>query len=343
MENLRFDWNLVRSFLAVIEAGTLSGAARATGVSQPTLGRHIDDLEARAGLVLFGRGRSGMIPTQAALRLAEEATAMRDSAAAFAMAAADQETRVEGVIRITASRVMSTYVLPPLLADLQRAEPALEIELAPTDAIANLLARDADIAVRMARPTQNDLIARKVGDFAMGAWAHPDYLARAGTPADLDDLFDHTLIGYDRSDLIERGMRRLTGFYDRSAFQIRTDDQIAYWELVKAGAGIGFGPIHVARRSGDLVRVLPDLAIDPLPVWLASHRELRHSAKVRRVYDFLAEALSALPLDRDEIPGTAGPASPTATTIAAQPANTSDSENASATAPTKAGTNRRPA
>lgn len=343
MEHLRFDWNLIRSFLAVIEAGTLSGAARATGVSQPTLGRHIDELETQTGLVLFGRGRAGMIPTQAALRLAEEAVAMRDSAAAFAMAAADQETRVEGVIRITASRVMSTYVLPPLLTDLHRAEPALEIELVPTDAIANLLARDADIAVRMARPTQNDLIARKVGDFAMGAWAHPDYLARAGTPADLDDLFEHTLIGYDRSDLIERGMRRLTGFYDRSAFHIRTDDQIAYWELVKAGAGIGFGPIHVARRSDELVRVLPGLAIDALPVWLASHRELRHSVRVRRVYDFLAEALSALPLDRDEMPGIAGPASPTTTTIAAHPPNTSDSENASATAPTKAGTNRRPA
>jgi DNA-binding transcriptional LysR family regulator len=299
MDGTRFDWNLIRSFLAVLDAGTLSGAARQSGISQPTLGRHVGELEAQTGLVLFERGRAGMMPTQAALRIADEARQMRDSAAAFSMAATDQETRVEGTIRLTASRVMATFVLPPVLAALRAAEPALAIELVASDSIENLLARDADIAVRMVRPTQNDLIARKVNDFVMGAYGHEDYLARAGTPQTIDDLYRHTMIGYDRTDLIERGMRALTGGYDRSAFQIRTDDQIAYWAIVEAGAGIGFGPRFVARRNPALHRVLPDLQIAPLPVWLASHRELRHSAKVRRVYDFLADALAALPLDRD--------------------------------------------
>ncbi|RNC96823.1 MAG: LysR family transcriptional regulator [Oricola sp.] len=299
MDGTRFDWNLIGSFLAVLDAGTLSGAARQSGISQPTLGRHVGELEAQTGLVLFERGRAGMMPTQAALRIADEARAMRDSAAAFSMAATDQETRVEGTIRLTASRVMATFVLPPVLAALRAAEPALAIELVASDGIENLLARDADVAVRMVRPTQNDLIARKVNDFVMGAYGHEDYLARAGTPETLDDLYRHTMIGYDRTDLIERGMRALTGGYDRDAFQIRTDDQIAYWAIVEAGAGIGFGPRFVARRNPALHRVLPDLQIAPLPVWLASHRELRHSAKVRRVYDFLADTLSALPLDRD--------------------------------------------
>lgn len=299
MDGTRFDWNLIRSFLAVLDAGTLSGAARRSGISQPTLGRHIGELEAQTGLVLFERGRAGMMATGAALRIAEEARRMRDSAAAFSMAATDQETRVEGTIRLTASRVMATFVLPPVLAALRVAEPALAIELVASDSLENLLARDADIAVRMVRPTQNDLIARKINDFIMGAYAHQDYLARAGTPQTLDDLYDHTLIGYDRTNLIERGMRALTGGYDRDAFQIRTDDQVAYWAIVQAGAGIGFGPRYVARQTPVLRRVLPELAIPPLPVWLASHRELRHSAKVRRVYDFLADALSALPLDRD--------------------------------------------
>ncbi|MBO6640157.1 MAG: LysR family transcriptional regulator [Roseitalea sp.] len=299
MDGTQFDWNLIRSFLAVLDAGTLSGAARRSGISQPTLGRHIGELEAQTGLVLFERGRAGMMATGAALRIAEEARRMRDSAAAFSMAATDQETRVEGTIRLTASRVMATFVLPPVLAALRAAEPALAIELVASDSLENLLARDADIAVRMVRPTQNDLIARKINDFIMGAYAHQDYLTRAGTPQTLDDLYDHTLIGYDRTNLIERGMRALTGGYDRDAFQIRTDDQVAYWAIVQAGAGIGFGPRYVARQTPVLRRVLPELAIPPLPVWLASHRELRHSAKVRRVYDFLADALSALPLDRD--------------------------------------------
>lgn len=299
MDHLRFDWNLIRSFLAVLDAGALSAAARRSGISQPTLGRHVDELEAQTGLVLFERGRAGMMPTPAALRIADEARRMLESAAAFTMAATDQETRVEGTIRITASRVMATFVLPPVLADLRAAESALQIELVPSDDIANLLARDADIAVRMVRPTQNDLIARKLNDFAMGAYAHKDYLDRAGVPETIDDLFDHTLIGYDRSDLTERGMRALTGGYDRSAFQIRTDDQVTYLALVEAGAGIGFGPLYFAARSPDLRRVLPDLPIEPLPVWLASHRELRHSAKVRRAYDYLADALSGLPLGRN--------------------------------------------
>lgn len=280
----------------MLDKGTLGGAADACGLSQPTLGRHIDVLEEQTGLTLFERGRGGMIPTPAALRLGHQARQMRDSAIAFSMAADDQDSRVEGVIRLTASHVMAAFVLPPILVALRQAEPGLDIELAPSDAITNLLARDADIAVRMVRPVQNDLIARKVNALSLSAYAHRDYLARHGVPETMDDLFAHTLIGYDRSDLIERGMRALAGQFHRSMFRIRTDDQVAYWELIKAGAGIGFGPQIVARKSPELVQVVTSMQIPPMPVWLASHRELRHSARIRRVYDFLADALSSLPL-----------------------------------------------
>ena len=296
MENSRFDWNLIRSFLAVLDAGTLSGAAAATGTSQPTLGRHVDELETLTGLVLFERGRSGMQPTQNALALAEEARAMQAGADAFAMAASGRDTTVEGTIRITASEVVSTYLLPEILVALADEEPALEIELVASDSVQNLLSRDADIAVRMIRPTQNDLIVRKVNEAAMAAYAHRDYLAKHGTPEQFDDLSSHRVIGQDRSDLILRGMARLGMPYDRSAFAFRTDHPIASWELLRAGAGIGFAQIAIAERDPDLVRILPGLDIEPLPYWLCSHRELRHSAKVRRVYDFLAERLSALPL-----------------------------------------------
>jgi len=296
MENRRFDWNLIKSFLAVLEAGTLSGATTVTGVSQPTLGRHIDELEALTGLVLFERGRSGMTPTQNALALAEEARAMQTGADAFAMTAAGRDTVVEGTIRITASEIVSNYVLPELLIALQEAEPALEIELVASNSVENLLARDADIAVRMLRPVQNDLIARRVNEMAMGAYARRDYLDQFGTPHSIGDLSSHRILGYDRNDLIERGMARLGITFDRSLFRFRVDNQIVYWELVKAGAGIGFGPRFIAAKSPDLIRILPELDIEPLPYWLCSHRELSHSAKVRRAYDFLAERLAALPL-----------------------------------------------
>jgi DNA-binding transcriptional LysR family regulator len=296
MDRDRFDWNLIKSFLAVLDAGTLSGAARATGISQPTLGRHVDELETLTGLVLFDRGRAGMTATADALALAEEARAMRAGAASFAMAVAGREAAVEGTIRITASEVVSTYLLPEILVALAEEEPALEIELVASDSVQNLLARDADIAVRMVRPTQNDLIVRKVNEAAMGAFAHRDYLERHGTPRKPADLLFHRVVGQDRDDLILRGMARLGMKADRSAFAFRVDHPIVSWELVRSGAGIGFAQVAIAARFPALVRVLPELEIEPLPYWLCSHRELRHSARVRRAYDFLAEKLTALPL-----------------------------------------------
>ena len=296
MEQDRFDWNLIKSFLAVLEAGTLLGAAEKTGISQPTLGRHVSELEAATGLNLFVRGRAGMAPTHNALALAEEARTMQAGAAAFAMTASGRDRRIEGTVRITASEVVSTYMLPDVLSALVEEEPAIEIELVATNTVANLLARDADIALRMVRPTQNDLIARKVNDIAMGAFARRDYLDRYGTPESIDELQRHRLIGYDRTDLIERGMERLGISFRRSLFRLRTDHQVAYWEMVKAGGGIGFGPVFNARNSPELVHVLPELDIQPLPCWLASHQELRHSPKVRRVYDFLAARIGALAL-----------------------------------------------
>lgn len=296
MDSARFDWNLIKSFLAVLDAGSLSAAAERTGISQPTLGRHVDEIEAATGLVLFERGRAGMLATPDALALAEQARAMQAGAAAFAMAATNRDARVEGTIRITASEIVSTLLLPEILVALAEEEPALQIELVASDSVQNLLARDADIAVRMVRPVQNDIIARKVNDAAMGAYAHRDYLARHGMPNTVAGLAAHRVVGQDRGDLILKAMARYGMKAERSAFAFRTDHQIAAWELVKAGAGIGFAQVAIAARFPELVRILPDLRIDPLPYWLCSHRELRHSARVRRVFDFLAERLAALPL-----------------------------------------------
>lgn len=291
-----FDWNHVRSFLAIVDTGTLSAAAGALGISQPTLGRHVDELEAATGLTLFTRGRSGMRLTEAGLSLVEEARAMSAEADRLALKAAGRAATVAGTVRITASDVVATYYLPPILAALKDDEPEIEIELVPSNTVQNLLSRDADIAVRMVRPTQNDVIARKVGDMTLGTFADRDYLDRHGRPASFADLAAHRLVGYDRDDLILRSMAAMGLPAERRDFTFRTDDQVAYWELVKAGAGIGFGARYLASLTPSLEEILPELQIPPLPMWLAAHQELRTSLRIRRTMDRLFSALSALPL-----------------------------------------------
>ena len=191
-----FDWNLVSSFLAVLEQGSLVAAARQSGISQPTLGRHIDELEAALGVTLFERGRAGMAPTATALELAESARAMRQASAELALTATGVSEAVGGTVRITASDIVATYLLPEILRDLLADLPEISVELVPSNAVENLLRRDADIAIRMVRPSQNDLIARKVNTFEMGIYAHRDYLARHGMPESPGDLAGHEMVGF---------------------------------------------------------------------------------------------------------------------------------------------------
>ena len=286
-----FNWTLVRSFLAVLDAGSLMGAARRTGTQQPTLSRHVAELEAQLGAPLFERTGRGVTPTAAALAIADAARQMQQGAETLSRALAGQRAQTAGTVRITASMVAATYLLPPLLADLHAQEPGIQLELAGSNELANLLRRDADIAVRMVRPAQGSLVARKLGMVGVGAYAHERYLKRAGTPRQPTDLASHTLIGFATDDTIERGFAALGMPLARQAFALRTDDQVAYGRLIAEGAGIGFVAHYNARHWPGVRRVLPMLAIPPLPCWLAVHREIKSSKVVRRVYDFLAEEL----------------------------------------------------
>jgi DNA-binding transcriptional LysR family regulator len=290
------DWNLIKTFLAVAEQQTLLAAAQALGLSQPTVGRHIDELEAATGLTLFVRGRRGMALTEAGLSLLEDARGMAREADHFMLRVSGRANDVSGPVRISASDIVATYLLPPLLVALKNEEPGIDIELVPSNTVANLLARDADIAVRMVRPVQNDLIAVKVNNFAIGTHAHETYLARHGEPQSVEDFSRHRLVGYDRDMQILNAMKAMGIPGDRSLFTFRTDDQVTYWELVKAGAGIGFGSLWLGRQTPGVRRIVPELQIPALPMWLASHQELRTSLKIRRVMDFLREAIGAMPL-----------------------------------------------
>lgn len=292
-----FDWNLIKSFLAVLENRTMLKAAEALRTSQPTIGRHITELETITGLTLFDRSRNGMRPTDAALSLARQAKEMQREASGFSLLATAHDQLLSGSVRITASQIVANFILPRIITEFRQVEPGIQIEIVSSNKVENLLARDADIAVRMARPTQNDIIIRKANDLGLGAYAHRDYMKSHPTIADPNDLAQHTILGYDREDLIIDGMNKQGIKAVRADFAIRTDDQIAYWHLLCAGAGIGFAPHYMASRNKDLVQIFKELPIDPLPMWLASHREVNTNLRIRRTMDFLYEALRALSLN----------------------------------------------
>ena len=291
MAGTDFDWALVKSFLAVLDAGSFMGAARRLRAQQPTLSRHIADLEAQLGVSLFERTGRGVVPTTAGQAIADAAREMQGGAEQLGRTLARRREATTGTVRVTTSDVAATWLLPPVLAALRLAEPGIQIELVASNALANLLRREADIAVRMVRPTQGSLVARKLGEIAICAAAHEGYLRRAGTPRRPQDLTQHTLIGYDRDTTIEQGFARLGLPLQHAQFALRTDNQIVYSQLVAAGAGIGFVAAYTLPCWPGVQPLLPMLKIPPLPCWLAVHREIRGNPVVRRVYDFLADAL----------------------------------------------------
>ena len=287
------DWTLIRSFLAVAEAGSLSGAARVTGVSQPTLGRHTQAIEASLQVPLFTRTAQGQALTDAGQALLPPARAMQAAAAELALTAKGHSDGIEGTVRITASRVVSHVILPPILAGLRAEEPGIQIDLVPSDTTENLLFGEADIALRMYRPTQPDLVARHIGDLPLGLYAARTYLDRQGRPARPEDLMQLDFIGQDRMDQIIRVMAMLGMDVARSFFPVRCDDPLTYVELVRAGCGLG----GILRAIGDADPVLERIDVIPdlpsLPVWLTAAPGLRQSPRLRRVWDVLATAFPA--------------------------------------------------
>lgn len=292
MANIDPDWALWRSFAAVVAEGSLSAGGRKIGYSQPTLGRHIETLEQQLGVLLFDRTLQGLKPTATALRLYESVRTAERALAEAALVAEGSAGQLEGTVRITSSTVVSHYILPPLLRDLRREFPAIAIELVPSDSVENLLLRESDIAVRMFRPTQLELIAKKLGELPIVAAAHQSYLGARGIPQTLDDLRTHDLIGLDRSDLIISAAKAMGFPLERDDFTVRTDSQTAGWELIKAGLGIGFAQRGLVRETPGVRELLPMVAPPPLEVWLTTHRELFLSPRIRAIYDRLAAGLS---------------------------------------------------
>ncbi|MBC7379565.1 MAG: LysR family transcriptional regulator [Burkholderiaceae bacterium] len=286
-----FDWNLIRSFLAALDHGSLLGAARALNTSQPTLGRHVSMLEAQLGSVLFERTGRGLVPNDMALRLAEYARAMESGAHQLARNASAADGAISGTVRITASQPVACILLPPVLAQMRLALPQVQVELVSNNAVNNLLRREADIALRMVQPDQSSLVAKRIAKITLGAYAHRDYLRRRGIPQRPEDLLGHDMIADDRTESVLRAMTAMGLPVTKESFAFRSDDLMAHWAAIKAGLGIGFIADYAARGDSQVVAVLPTLKIPALPIWLTVHREIRTSRRIRAVYDFLSHAI----------------------------------------------------
>ncbi len=287
------SWEFYRSFLAVLEEGSLSGAARSLAIAQPTVGRHIAALEKSLGIALFTRSQTGLLPTEAALSLRGFAESMHSTAASLERAAASQGAGVGGTVRVTASEIVGVEVLPSIVVALRNHYPELTVELVLTNRVQDLLSREADIAVRMVRPRQELLVARRIGQIKLGLHAHRTYLARHGTPQTIADLTRHALIGYDQPTAFIRSAAKALSGWRREAFALRTDSDLAHLALIRAGAGIGVCQTAVARRDEAIVRVLAKQFSLPLETWITMHEDLRRSPRCKVTFDALVKGLQS--------------------------------------------------
>ena len=286
------NWSWYRTFLTVLETGSLSAAGRAMGLTQPTVGRHIDSLETALALKLFIRSFDGYAPTDAARELQPYAASVASTTAALRRVASSHGTSIRGTVRVSASEVIGVEVLPPMLAALHGAHPALTIELVLANSVDDLLQREADIAVRMFRPLQDALVATRVGGVEVGLHAHRRYLAARGVPASLDALAQHALISFDRDNAFTRKMRDQLPAFPPGSVAFRSDSDLAQLAAIRAGLGIGMCQSALAAKDEALVRLLPAQWSLTMETWIAMHEDLRASPRCAVTYSALVAGLT---------------------------------------------------
>ena len=290
---VNFDWNCARAFLVTLETGSLSAAARALGLTQPTLSRQVATLEAELGVTLFERVGRGLEPTESGLALFEHVRLMGEAANQMSIVANGKSTSIAGYICITCSDFVATFKLPPIVNELRTLYPDIEIDVMATDQVSDLKRREADIAVRYFRPTEPDLIAKKLPTQVSALYATDKYLSRFGSKVTRSSLSDAEFIGFnDMNQNYIDGLRSVGFEVDRSNFKVLCNDQSTHWEMTKSGVGIGIMPIEIGDAERRVRRVLSSKAVFKRPVWLVAHRELKTNRCLKTVFDFLGAKLT---------------------------------------------------
>lgn len=290
--NHRLSWDLIASVRAILETGSLSAAARTIGVTQPTIRRHLDDLETTLGVTLFTRSPTGLIATDAARAIAPYAHDMHALVSALVRCVSAERDRIAGTIRVSCSEIMGNEVLPFLLAPFLASNPDLAVELVASNRIDNVLRRDSDVAVRMVRPVQDGLVGRKVGQVGLGLYAASSYLDRCGMPRDFGGLVSsHAMVGEDQGTTIIDALAQMSPDAHALKFKYRSDSDCAQLAAIRAGVGVGVCQVRLAQTDARLQRVLPAIE-STLDVWLVTHEDLRDQRRIRALLDHLAVALA---------------------------------------------------
>lgn len=289
-------WDDQRIFLAALEEGSISGAARRLGLSYPTVRSRLEALEDSLGTVLFTRAANGLTPTNRALALRDSAHAMSTASELFLRIATSPPGEAAGVVRLSVSEFVGTEIMPAILQQLRERYPAIRVELSLSNVSANLLTREVDVAVRMIAPKQEALVARKVSSIPLGLYASPSYLVKRGVPEDFQTLSRHDFIGPDRSvsdmTLVRNLIEKLGPDFAEIGFALKTDSHPAQIAAARAGVGIAVVQVPVADRDPELRRILPNFDVATLDAWVVMHENLRKAPAVRAVFDLLVQSFT---------------------------------------------------
>jgi DNA-binding transcriptional LysR family regulator len=291
-KSVKFDWNRARAFLVTAEEGSLSAAARALGMTQPTLGRQVTALEQELGVVLFNRVGTGLVLTPGGLELLDQVRIMGEAANRMSLSASGQSNNIEGSICISASEVDATFRLPAIIAKLRKMAPGIDVEIVASNTPSDLGRREADIAIRSFRPTQPDLIAKKIKDISAQLYATPEYLKSIGMPTTMAGLNQADFISFDSTGRLQKSLNDLGLNLSKKNFPLISENYIVHWELVKQGLGIGVMPADIGDAEPLVQPVLKEFELFIFPMWLTAHSELKTSRRVRIVFDLLVSELS---------------------------------------------------
>lgn len=293
-KSIKFDWNRARAFLVTAEEGSLAAAARALDMTQPTLGRQVAALEKEVGVDLFNRRGRGLELTPNGVKLVEHVRAMGDAASRFSLSATGKSDIIEGSICITTTELIAAFILPPVIQKIREIEPGIEIEIISTNEETNLNRREADIAIRSFRPTQQELIVKKLFDAKGHLYAATTYLERLGHPKSIADLNHANFIDVEPSGRLLTFLNAQGFNLNAGNFPVVTKSHIVQWELVKLGAAIT-GTLEKIGDHEPLVEriVIPGLSPISAEVWIVTHKELKTNRRVRRVYDLLVSEFAS--------------------------------------------------
>ncbi|MEL6503562.1 MAG: LysR family transcriptional regulator [Pseudomonadota bacterium] len=289
--SVTFDWNQARAFLVTVEEGSLSAAARALGMAQPTLGRQVRALEEGLGVVLFERGGHGLVLTPSGEALVDHVRSMGEAASRISLTASGRNERIEGTVVLSMTELAAAYVMPPILADLRAVHAGIEIEVVVSNAISDLRRREADIAIRAVRPTDPDLVGRKIWTDRAHLYGAKAYLDRVGDPKNPEELAKLNHIGFRENAGYQGGLNAFGVPVTEANFPLRCADQLIQWPMIRQGLGIGVMVERIGDAEPLVRRAAPWLPPFEFDVWLVAHREVRTSRRVRIVFDHLAHAL----------------------------------------------------